>query len=455
MKQKLNLLTDPIGPTLFKLSVPMFFAMIGFALFNFFDTKFVGQLGTNPLAALSYTVNTMLIMFALAFGLGTGVTATVAKAVGTGDEEKVKRLATDSIILAVVLAIILMSIGYPTIEILFKCFGASSELMPYIKDYMELWYLGVPLIIIPMLGNSAIRAQGNTLIPALIMGVSILANIVLDYGLILGNLGMPRLEVFGASLATFISRIITLVASLSFLHFKFGMISFKDFSLKKMMSSWKEVLKIGIPAIATQMVIPLSVSLIARIASDYPHGKQLVSALQTAGRVDFFALAVVAALGGVLVSFVAQNYGAGNFSRIKRAISLSRRFAMIWGIVATICFILVRNEIGPVFMKENPDPIFFNFMSEFYWIVPYSFIFRMFFVLDTCVLNAFQKPLHTGVLTFFQLIILYIPLALFLGDLFGYKGIFCAYVIATAIGGLASYFTQNKMFEVLNGKQKS
>ena len=70
---------------------------------------------------------------------------------------------------------------------------------------------------------------------------------------------------------------------------------------------WKEVLKIGIPAIATQMVIPFSVSLIARIASDYPHGKQLVSALQTAGRVDFFALAVVAALGGVLVSFVAQN----------------------------------------------------------------------------------------------------------------------------------------------------
>jgi len=328
-------------------------------------------------------------------------------------------------------------------------------LMPYIKDYMELWYLGVPLIIIPMLGNSAIRAQGNTLIPALIMGVSILANIVLDYGLILGNLGMPRLEVFGASLATFISRIITLVASLSFLHFKFGMISFKDFSFKKMISSWKEVLKIGIPAIATQMVIPFSVSLIARIASDYPHGKQLVSALQTAGRVDFFALAVVAALGGVLVSFVAQNYGAGNFSRIKRAISLSRSFAMIWGIVATICFILVRNEIGPVFMKENPDPIFFNFMSEFYWIVPYSFIFRMFFVLDTCVLNAFQKPLHTGVLTFFQLIILYIPLALFLGDLFGYKGIFSAYVIATAIGGLASYFTQNKMFEVLNGKQKS
>ena len=108
MKQKHNLLADPIGPTLFKMSVPMFFAMIGFALFNFFDTKFVGQLGTNPLAALSYTVNTMLIMFALAFGLGTGVTATIARAAGAGDFEKVKKLTTHSLILAVIFANVLM-----------------------------------------------------------------------------------------------------------------------------------------------------------------------------------------------------------------------------------------------------------------------------------------------------------------------------------------------------------
>ncbi len=433
----------------------MFFAMVGFAMFNFFDTKFVGELGTDPLAALSFTVNTMFIMFAIAFGLGTGVTATIAKAVGADDDAKVIELTTHSLILAVVFALGLMTIGLPNIEPLFSFFGAPDELMDYIKDYMVLWYFGVPLIIIPMLGNSAIRAQGNTLIPALIMGVSILANIILDYGLILGNLGMPKLEVYGASLATFLSRILTLVASLSFLHFKFGMISFKGFSYKKMIQSWKEVLKIGIPAIATQMIIPISISLIAKIASDFENGKQLVSTIQTAGRVDFFALAVVAALGGVLVPFIAQNYGAGNFDRIRKAIAISRRFALIWGVVSTILFISIRYEIGPIFMKENPDHIFFNFMSEWYWIVPYSFVFRMFFVIDTCALNAFQKPIHTGALTFFQMIILYIPLAIILGNEFGYKGIFFAYLTATVIGGITSFFTQNKMFKLLSKKSKS
>lgn len=447
MKTQANLLEGPIAPTLIKLTIPMFFAMIGFALFNFFDTKFVGTLGIKPLAALSYTVNTMLVMFALSFGLGTGVTATIAKAVGEKNEKKVKRLTTHSLLLAVVLAILLMSVGYPTIEPLFLAFGASKDIMPYIKDYMELWYLGVPLIMIPMLGNSAIRARGNMLIPATIMWVSIIVNIVLDYGLILGNLGMPKLEVYGASLATFISRITTLIASLGFLHFKFGMISFKEFSIRSMLKSWKEVLKVGLPAILAQLIIPIAVASVARIASSYENKEQLVSALQTAGRVDFFAIALIASLGGVLVPFIAQNFGAKQFDRIKEVLKISRRFAIGWGILMTILFIAIRNEIGPVFMRDNPDPIFFGYISEFYWIVPYSFLFRMLFVVDTSLLNALQKPIFTGVLTFFEMIGLYIPLAIVLGWNFGYVGIFYAYLIATVIGGIGSFLVSNKLLK--------
>lgn len=446
MKSKANLLEGPIAPTLFKLTIPMFFAMIGFALFNFFDTKFVGTLGINQLAALSYTVNTMLVMFALAFGLGTGVTATIAKAVGEKDEEKVKRLTTNSLILGLVLAIVLMSIGYPTIEILFKAFGASEEIMPYIKEYMKLWYLGVPLIMVPMLGNSAIRARGNMIIPAMIMWVSIGANIFLDYGLILGNLGMPRLEVFGASLATFISRFTTLIASLGFLHFKFRMISFKGFSFRSMIASWKEVLKVGLPAIIAQLIIPITVASIARIASEYENKEQLVSALQTAGRVDFFAIAIIASLGGVLVPFIAQNFGAQQFDRIKEGLRLSRRFAIGWGVVMTILFIVIRHKIGPVFMADNPDEIFFGYISDWYWIVPYSFVFRMTFVVDTSLMNALQKPIFAGVLSFFQMIILYIPLAIVLGWHFGYKGIFYSYLISSILGGIASNLVSNKLF---------
>lgn len=448
--QKAKLVQGPIGLSLLKMSIPLFLGMIGFALFNFFDSKFVGELGINQLAALSYTVNTMLIMFALAFGLGTGVTATVAKAIGEGDDIKVKRLTTDGVLLAVLLGGVLTIIGYPTIEALFSAFGATSEIMPYILDYMKVWYLGVPLIMIPMVGNSAIRARGNTLIPAVIMGVSIVANILLDYGFIFGNWGFPRWEVFGASLATFISRFLTLVAGLWFLHFKFNMLSLQQFSLKSMFKSWAEILKIGLPSILTQLIIPLSIILVVTYASKFENSKQLVSTLQISGRVDFFAMAVVVSLGSVLVPFIGQNYGAKNFFRIKKALKISKFFALGWGVLMTIVFVAIRNKIGPVFGKEDdPDPIFYNYMSEFYWVVPYSFVFRMFYVIDTNSLNALQKPMYTGALTFLQMLVLYVPLAMVFGNNFGYKGIFYAFILATFIGSVFAWLVNSKMLTTL------
>jgi len=438
--QKAKLIEGKIGMSLLKMSIPMFFGMIGFALFNFFDTKFVGELGVEPLAAISYTVITVLIMFAIAFGLGTGVTATVGKAIGENNENKVKNLTTYGLVLSLVLGVIITLVGFPTIEPLFILFGASSDLMPYIKDYMELWYIGVPLIIVPIIGNSAIRAQGNTLIPALIMGVCVVFNIFLDYGLILGNWGMPRWEVFGASLATFISRFMTLIASIFFLHYKFNMISMKHFSFREMFVSWYEILKIGVPSILTQLVIPISIGLITRLASTMENKDQLVSTLQVGSRIDFFAIAVVVSLGTVLVPFIAQNYGAKNFNRIRHSLKISRVFTILWGLFATVLFIVLRDKIGPVFLSEKPDYIFFQYMSDFYLIIPFTFIFRMLFAVETSSLNALQKPIITGVLTFIELIILYYPIAILLSQDYGYKGIYYAFVIATVVCGTAAIF---------------
>ena len=436
--QKAKLLEGKIGISLLKMSIPMFFGMIGFALFNFFDTKFVGELGVKPLAAISYTVITVLIMFAIAFGLGTGVTATVGKAIGENNDIKVKNLTTYGLVLSLVLGVLITLFGFPTIGPLFKVFGATEELMPYIYDYMQLWYIGVPLIIVPIIGNSAIRAQGNTLIPAVIMGVCVVFNIFLDYGLILGNWGMPRWEVFGASFATFVSRFMTLIASLLFLHFRFNMLSLKHFSFKEMFKSWCEILKIGVPSILTQLVIPLSVALITNLASGMENKEQLVATLQVGSRVDFFAIAVVVSLGAVLVPFIAQNYGAKNYDRIKSSLRISRWFAVSWGAISMLFFIVARDEIGPIFLKEKPDPIFFEYISDFYLIIPFTFIFRMLFVIETSSLNALQKPLITGGLTFVQLIVLYYPLSILLSEDYGYLGIFYAFLIATVLCGIAS-----------------
>ena len=304
----------------------------------------MGELGVQSLAAISYTVITVLIMFAIAFGLGTGVTATVGKAIGEKDEIKVKNLTSYGLVLSLVLGLFITALGFPTIVPFFTFLGATEDLIPLIKDYMELWYIGVPLIIVPIIGNSAIRAQGNTLIPAIIMGVCVVFNIFLDYGLILGNWGMPKWGIFGASLATFLSRLITLLASLYFLHFKFNMLSIKKFSFQEMFKSWYEILRIGIPSILTQLVVPISVALITQLASSMNNKDQLVSTLQIGSRIDFFAIAVVASLGAVLVPFIAQNLGAKQFPRIQKALRISRFFSVVWGVLMTFLFLEFKRE---------------------------------------------------------------------------------------------------------------
>ena len=79
-------------------------------------------------------------------------------------------------------------------------------------------------------------------------------------------------------------------------------------------------------------------------------------------------------------------------------------------------------------------------MSDYYFIIPFAFIFRMLFVIETSSLNALQKPIITGVLTFVELIVIYYPIALYLSEDFGYLGIFYAFVIATVICGIAAVF---------------
>ena len=104
--------------------------------------------------------------------------------------------------------------GLLTIKELFTALGASEDLIPLIKDYMGIWYWGIGFIVIPMMGNSAIRGLGDAKTPALIMIIAGFINAVLDPILIFGFMGIPALGIKGAALSTVISTATTCVAAL-------------------------------------------------------------------------------------------------------------------------------------------------------------------------------------------------------------------------------------------------
>ena len=175
-----NLTEGAVGRTLIKLTIPMFLAILAMVVFNLVDTAFVGRLGTEELAAISFTFPVVLVINSLAGGLGVGASAVISQAIGKGDRYRVQRLTTDSLGLSVMVVVVFVSIGLVTIDPLFRLLGATPEVLPLIRQYMTLWYIGVIFVVIPMVGNATIRATGDTKTPAVIMMVAAGINIVLD-----------------------------------------------------------------------------------------------------------------------------------------------------------------------------------------------------------------------------------------------------------------------------------
>ena len=225
--KKAMLVEGAVGKMLFRMAVPMVFGMLGIVVFNLADTFFVAQLGTPELAALSFTFPVVLVVGSIAMGLGVGVSAVISRAIGKGDHNRVQRLTTDSLVLALLIVVVAVILGIFTINPLFTQLGATPEIIALIRQYMTIWYLGAVFVIVPMVGNNAIRATGDTKTPGMIMVVAAAINIVLDPLLIFGLGPFPMLGLKGAAIATVIARATTLIVALWVLIYRDKMVSFE------------------------------------------------------------------------------------------------------------------------------------------------------------------------------------------------------------------------------------
>ena len=435
-KQELagSLTSGPIKPILVRLTTPMLFGILGMVVFNLVDTIYIGQLGTIELAALSFTFPVVMVVTSLGLGIGTGASSLISHAIGVGNLYKVQRLTSDSLVLSILLVMLFISVGYFTIDPLFTALGASPATLVHIRSYMEIWYLGVPFVIIPMVGNNALRAKGDMRTPAAIMLVIVVINIILDPLLIFGIGPFPALGLKGAAIATVIARAISLIMSLYFLHFRDHMLTIKSPSLAEVTVSWKNLLSIALPAAGSKMIIPIATGVLTRMIAQY--GAAPVAAFGAASKVEFFVLAIVMALSSVLNPFVGQNVGANKLDRAKQALKIGHRFAIFWGAGSFVFMIFLGNYIAPLF---SGDQEVVYYIGMYLAILSVSFGLRGVFDISVSVLNVLRKPLQAALLVLTLMFILLLPLAHLGASLFGVKGIFWASAVANLLAGVLAY----------------
>lgn len=434
-KKKAQLIEGPVIGTVIRLTGPMLVGILTMVMFNLIDTYFVGQLGTKQLAAMSFTFPVILLVSSLAMGLGVGTSSIISRTIGSGDTQQVRRLTTDALFLSVMLVAAFSFVGLLTIEPIFNLLGATPDVMDYIREYMVVWYFGMSFLVIPMIGNNAIRATGDTKTPAMIMIFAVTINMIFDPLLIFGYGPFPELGIQGAAIATVISRASTLIASLYVLHFRENMLTFNLPSFSELLNSWKQVLYIGIPAAGTQMLIPISTGIITGMIATY--GAEAVAAFGVASRIEMFGLALVMALSSTITPFVGQNWGAGKTERVQQAVRFAQSFSVIWGVLLAGLLILFNQPISGVF---NNDPIVMNHLQTYLWLVPISYGLFGVLQVSNSALNALNRPLDSAGLSVLRLIVLYIPLAVVGSQVFDLGGIFAGAMLSNIGAGIFAWY---------------
>jgi putative MATE family efflux protein len=427
------LTSGPIGPLLLRLTIPMVIALLGRVAFNLVDTFFVGKLGTPELAAMGFTFPVVLFVTSISLGLGVGASATVSRAIGSGDRRTVRRLTTDALVLSFLIVTVLCVAGLLTIRPLFRLLGADALTMPHIVRYMRVWYIGVPFVVIPMVGNNAIRATGDTRTPMLIMLISVAVNIGLDPLLIFGIGPFPRMEIAGAALATVIARMGSLAISLYILGRRDRMLTREVPGFREIARSWGRIVYIGLPAAVTNLVVPLSTGFLTRMIAE--HGPKAVAGLGVAIRIEMFVVMILEALATVLIPFVGQNWGARNMDRVASGMRTSYRFSLAWGALMFVVFLVAAAPIARIF---NTDTLVVETTRLYVVLVSTSYGLYGWLRLAGAALNALNRPLPAALLAVARMLVCYVPLSYLGGRLYGMQGMFLGVAVANVIAGVTS-----------------
>ena len=428
------LLDGDVGRTMLRLAFPSMLGIAAILMFMLVDTFFVGQLGPRPLAAMGFIYPVSFTVMSVAIGLGIGTTAVVSRAIGAGEKERARRITTDSLILGVISVVCIAAFGLLTLRPTFLAIGADPEMLPLIADFMIPWYFGVGFLVIPMMGNSALRATGDTKTPAVIMILSGLINVVLDPVLIFGWGPIPAYGIAGAAYATVIAWVVVFCLALWILGRRARLLTKVLPTLRELTGSWRAVLYVGLPAAITNALIPLSDTLVTRIISEF--GIDAVAAYGVGGRLYSLAMVGAMALATAATPMAGQNLGAGRLDRVRLASRFGLGACLVWGAgVAGILWLAA----GGLAVAFSPDPDVQRIIETYLTLVPITYGCVGVSVFASSMLNGMNHPIWSAFLILLRFFVFTVPFVFVGARVFGLEGTFLGISVSNVLAAAAAY----------------
>lgn len=389
---------------------------------DFIDMVFISMLGKDELAAAVGYAGAILF-FTTSFNIGISIAAgaLVARALGAGDKALARERATHALLTGVIFASLFAAVVWLNLEPLVKLLGASDTTRPFAVHYLAIVVPSLPFLLLGMSGGAILRARGDAkrAMNATLIGGGL--NAVLAPLLIFGL----ELELTGAALGSVAARIAMAVFALIPIYRHHGGLCRPR--METFLRDFSPILAIAFPAILTQVATPVGQAWVTRAMAEF--GEEAVAGMAIVGRLVPIAFGTIFALSGAVGPIVGQNYGAGQFDRVRQTLRDALLFTGIVILLATTILVLLRSQIAALFSAQGDS---LTLIYLFCGPLALAFFFNgMLFVANACF-NNLGRPFASTWLNWGRHTLGTIPFVWLGATFYGAPGV----LIGQAAGGI-------------------
>ncbi|HLR34940.1 MAG TPA: MATE family efflux transporter [Tissierellales bacterium] len=350
-ERKKLILNGDMYKVILTLSLPLMVNNLIQTLYNLVDGIWVSKLGSVQFASTSFVWPVIFLFISIGIGVSVAGTSILSQLVGASKYDEADEYASQLIAISLIISIFFAIAGYLLSPFIIKLMGGTGDLAEYGNTYLRISFLGFPFVFIFFNFNSIMNAQGNTLAPTILSGISAILNVILD-PIFIFNLNMG---VAGAAIATIISQAVLAVFGIIYiLKFSTSEIrpNFKDFKFNKAIVN--KIIKVGLPASIGQSGAALGFVVLNSFIASY--GTSTMAAFGMVNRITSLIMQPPMGIGAALTSIIGQNLGAEQGVRAKEAFKKSSIIVLSVSIVGCIFMLLRDKEIINFFIRTKDDP---------------------------------------------------------------------------------------------------
>lgn len=417
----------PVDKLLLNMSLPMMVSMLVQALYNIVDSIFVAKLSENALTAVSLAFPLQTLLIALGTGTGVGVNSLLSKQLGEKNYKQVSVTAMNGIFLAVMSYIAFVIIGIVGVRPFYatQVKDADPEILTLGIQYLTIVCVCSFGLYAQLIFEKLLQSTGKTLYSMITQAVGAMINIILDPILIFGLLGMPKLGVAGAAIATVIGQIVGGILGLYFNIRKNREIKLSVKGFRPEMRTIANIYKVGVPSIIMQAIGSVMTYGMNMILITFSSTATAVFGVYF--KLQSFFFMPVFGLNNGLIPIVAYNYGAGKRSRLIKAIKCSLVYAFVLLFAGFAVFETMPEVLLGMF--EASDEMLAIGVPALR-VIGMHFLVAWFCIIAGSVFQALGNGVYSLIVSVARQLVVLLPAAFMLARLGGLHAVWWAFPIA-------------------------